>query len=208
MSDDVSIEFPQADVKRIFAQIQRAQKELGKNIGQAVKFAAWSVAQSLGVKTEVAKKYRPYKQVPEPRGRVIKKGGKKYEVTCFKKGRRNTFMTRAPSVSALKKSPQVRIGNAGLAKAAWMWGIKTLGSSSKLGTKGMTSGARKLGKQHVFVIKRLTGEDPYVKIVNKIRYAGDAMKGGPGEVSSAMGKAARHMERIIDAGIAKKLGAK
>jgi len=209
MSDaPVSIVFPRRDVRALFAQMDRAQKELGKNVGQALRFAAWSVARSLGVVTDVARKYRPYKVVEEGRGVAKRRGGKKYEVTSYKKGHSKTFNIRAVSVAALKKKGQVRIGNAGLAKSSWMWGIKKLGSGGGVSMKGVTPGARKRGSQNMDVTQRLRGDDPMVKIVNSLPYATDALRGGMSDVNNAMGKAVRSMEKIIDANIAKKLGAK
>ena len=208
MSDQVSIVWPKQDVRALFAQMDRAQKELGKNLGQALRFAAWSVARALGVKTDVAAKYRPYKVIKEGRGIAKRKGGKKYEVTSYKKGRKNTFNVRAASVSALKKTGQVRIGNAGLAKSSWMWGIKKLGSGGGVSMKGVASRVKQRGGQNMDVTQRLRGDNPFIKIVNSLPYAGDALRGGTGAVNNAMSKAARSMEKVIDANIAKKLGAK
>jgi len=204
----VSIVFPKRDTRALFAQMDRAQKELGKGLGQTIRFAAWSVARSLGVGTDVAPKYRPYKVVAEGRGVAKRRGGKKYEVTSLKKGHKKTFNVRAESVSELKKKGQVKIGNAGLAKASWMWGIKKLGSGSGVSMKGIASRVKQRGSQNMDVTQRLRGDDPMIKIVNSLPYAGDALRGGMGAVNTAMGKAARSMEKIIDANIAKKLGAK
>ena len=204
----VSIEFPKRDVRALFTQMDRAQKALGKDIGQALRFAAWSVARSLGVVTDVAPKYRPYKVVQEGRGIAKRRGGKKYEITSWKKGHSKTFNIRAASVSALKKKDQVRIGNAGLAKSAWMWGIKKLGSGGGVSMKGIASKVKQRGGQNMDVTQSLRGDNPFVKIVNRLPYAGDALRGGMGSVNNAMGKAAKSMEKIIDANIAKKMGAK
>lgn len=208
MSDQVSIEWPKQDVRALWAQIDRAQKELGKDLGQAIRFAAWSVAQSLGVVTKVAPKYRDYRVIKEDRGVAKGKGGKKYEVTSWKKGHAKTFNVRASSVSELKKTGKVRIGNAGLAKSAWMWGIKKLGSGGGVSMKGVTPGAKQRGQRNMDVTQRLRGDDPFVKIVNSLPYAASALHGGMGAVNDVMGKAARSMGKIIEANIAKKLGAK
>ena len=209
MSDaPVSIVFPKRDVRALFAQMDRAQKELGKNVGQALRFAAWSVARSLGVVTDVAPKYRPHKVIQEGRGVAKRKGGKKYEITSWKKGRSKTFNIRAVSVAALKKMGQVTIGNAGLAKSSWMWGIKKLGSGGGVSMKGITSRVKQRGSQNMDVTQRLRGDNPMIKIVNSLPYAGDALRGGMSAVNNAMSKAVRSMEKIIDANIAKKLGAK
>jgi len=208
MSNQASMVWPKQDVRALFAQMDRAQKELGKNLGQTLRFAAWSVARSLGVVTNVAPKYRPYEVVKEGRGMAKRKGGKKYEVTSLKKGRKNTFNVRAASVSALKKMGQVRIGNAGLAKSSWMWGIKKLGSGGGVSMKGIASKVKQRGSQNMDVTQRLRGDNPFVKIVNSLPYAANALRGGMGSVNNAMGKAAKSMEKIIDANIAKKMGAK
>jgi hypothetical protein len=205
--DAVSIEWPKADVDALWRQVERAQKELGKTLGQAVRFAAWSVARSLGTITTMSKKVRPYRVVNEGRGVSKFKGGKKYEVTSMKKGKTKTFNVRAKSVSELKKMTQVKIGKAGLAKSAWMWGIRQIGGGKNIGMAGATDTAKKRGRMTIDVEKRLTGDDPFVKIINRLNYAENALIGGQSAVSSTMGKAARSMERIIDENIKKKLGA-
>jgi len=207
MSDQVSIEWPKQDVRALWAQIDRAQKELGKDLGQAVRFAAWSVARSLGTVTKVAPKYREYKVVKEARGVARKAGNKLFEVTSWKKGREHTFTTRASSVAELKASPQVIISNAGRAKSAWMAGIKKLGSGGGMSMNRVTQKGYVAGMRSMAVEQKLSGDDPYVKIVNSLPYAVSALKGGMSSANDAMGKAARAMARIINADI-KKLGAK
>ena len=208
MSDAVSIEWPKDDVQAMFRQIERAQKELGKTLGQAVRFAAWSVASSIGAKTTVAKKVRPYKVVSEGRGEARRKGGKKYAITSHRRGSKNVFHRRFESVRELKESPQARIGKAGLAKSSWFWGIKKIGGGRNIGQAGMTSTAKRRGSQVMDVESRLRGDDPFVRMTNTLPYAVDALRGGMGEVNSAMGSASRHMEKIIDSNIKKKMGAK
>jgi len=207
MSDAISIHWPKEDVRRLWAQIDRAQKELGKDLGQAVRFAAWSVARSLGVVTKVAPKYRDYKAVKEGRGVAKRAGSKLYEVTSWKKGREHTFTTRAASVAELKAKPQVIISNAGRAKAAWMAGIKRLGSGGGVSMNRVTQKGYVAGMRSMAVEQKLSGDDPYVKITNSLPYAASALKGGMSSVNDAMGKAARSMARIINADIKKKLGA-
>ncbi len=208
MSEMVTVEWPKADVDALWREIARAQKELGRNLGQAIRFAAWSVASSLGVMTTIAPKYRPYKVLAESAKVVRQKGGKKYEIESYRKGRKKTFNVRARSVEELKKMAQVRIGKAGLAKSAWMWGIKKIGGGRNISMKGATQVAKSLGWRNMSAESRLRGDDPFVKIVNRLPYAESALRGGASEITSAMGKAARHMEEIIDDDVKKKLGAK
>jgi hypothetical protein len=89
-----------------------------------------------------------------------------------------------------------------------MWGIKQLGSGSGVGMKGVTDAAKQRGRAHVSVASRLTGDDPFVKIENRLKYATEALRGGAAEINGARGKAARSMAKIIEADIAKKMGAK
>jgi len=196
---DVSIDFPRQDVRALFAQMERARRELGKGLGQSLRFAAWSVASSLGAMTKVAPKYRPYREVEKSRG-----GQRKFEVTSHKKGSPKTFTVRANNVAALKRMPQARIGKAGLAKSAWFWGLKKLGSSKGFSMKGATASARKAGGGVVDVTQRVRGDDPMIKIVNRLGYARSALRGGESAITGAMGKAARHMAHVIDGQIKRK----
>jgi hypothetical protein len=208
MSDQVSIEFPRQDVRALWAQIDRAQKELGKGLGQAIRFAAFSVAQSLGVRTRVAPKYRRYSEIKEGRGVAKGKGGKKYKITSWKKGSKNTFNVRAASVKELKQKRQVIIANAGLAKSAWYWGIKQIGGGKNISMKGVNPKAKQRGERNMETTSRLRGDDPFVKIVNSLPYAASALRGGMAAVNGVMGKAARYMEHVISGKIEEKLGAK
>ena len=68
MSDaPVSIVFPKADVSRLFAQMQRAQRELGKDVKESVKWGGILLMQSLAASTKVSKKTRPIVKNPDKR---------------------------------------------------------------------------------------------------------------------------------------------
>jgi len=204
---DVTIQFPKADQRALFRQIDRAQRELGKSLGQSVRFAAHSVATSIASHTVVAPKYREYVVVKEPASVVKAKGGKKYEITSYRKGGKNTFMRRAASVAALKKTPQVIIGKAGLAKASWMWGISKLGPRTGVSAKGITRTARARAGSPVTVRQTLKTANPTIRITNALPYAMAALEGGQSTLNSAMGKGSRIMAHRIDGNL-KKMGAK
>lgn len=55
---DVTLQFPQADVDKLFAQIQRAQVELNKESKKAISWAGASLCDSLRASTKKAPKYR------------------------------------------------------------------------------------------------------------------------------------------------------
>ena len=207
MSDAVSIDFPKADSDALWAQVDRAQKALGKSLGAAVRFAAWSVATSLGARTRVAEKFRPYKEIKETaKERRVWGGQKLYRVTSHKKGGPIHFVVRSKGVADLKKKPQVQIGQRGLAKMAWFWGISQIGGGRNIGKKGASPLAQKSARDAATVTKRLKGDDPFVRLTNKLPYARNALTGGESALNTAMGSAARHMAKIIDGNIAKKFG--
>lgn len=192
----VTIEFPEADVNNFSKQLLRAQRELGKDFGEAIRWGAWSVARSCGAATRVAPKKRPMTAV---RGKVSKSGKQAYEVETYKasghKGQRHTFLIYHRSKREANADRRVKIGMRGLAKSSWYWGIKELGSAG--GTGGATEHAKKRGRENVVVEKHLKGDDPYVRITNKLPYITDALDGGLSSIEGAMGKAARHLEREI-----------
>lgn len=197
MIDNMTIAFAPGDIRDLQRQMRRAESLLGKDTGQAVKFAAWAVARSLGASTKVSKKYRPYKAETTTR-----KNTKKFAVTSHRRGGANTFPVYAPSVAELKRTPYVRIGNKGLAKGSWMWGIGALGPIKGSGA-GVGKSAKRYARRWVDVGKQLRGNNPTVTIVNKLGYIADALRGGPQDVTTAMARGARQMAKIIDDKIGK-----
>lgn len=195
----VTIDFPHRDVAALRRQMSRAVRVLGKSQGQAVRFGAWAVASSLGASTKVAAARRPIREVATSR-----LGTRKFQVTSYKQGSKQEFDLYAKNKRAANAAAQVKIGFRGLAKASWMWGIKALGSSRGASGK-MTKAARKGGRQHIDVAKHLKGDNPSVKITNKLGYIMDALRGGPKDVGTAMARGARQMAKIIDSKIPKGL---
>jgi len=195
----VTIDFPHRDVAALRRQMSRAVRVLGKSQGQAVRFGAWSVAKSLGASTKVAAPRRPVREVSTSR-----RGIRKFAVTSYKQGSKREFELYAKGKREVNAAPQVKIGFRGLAKASWMWGIKALGSS-RGETGNMTKAARKGGRQHIDVAKHLKGDNPSVRITNRLGYIMEALRGGPKDVGTAMARGARQMARIIDSKIPKGL---
>lgn len=195
--DGFTIDFPTRDLAALRSQMERAGKDLHKSGGQAVKFGAWAVASSLGASTKVSAKNRPVAEIPTSRKKT-----KKFEITSFKAGSKRVFPFYATGKRELLKSGIVRIGKKGLAKASWMWGIKKLGSSRGAGS-GSTASAKKTGRKVIDVTQALRGDNPSVTIRNKLDYVMEALRAGPQDVETAMGRAARQMEKIINDRIAK-----
>jgi len=196
MADAFTIEFPRGDVAALQHQMRRAEKLLGKSSGQSVRFGAWAAAKSLGASTKVSDKYRPYEEKETTRT-----GVKKFEVVSHATGKKSTFDWYARGVQQLKRGP-ARIANRGLAKGSWMWSIRALGSAQG-STKDVSPMAKKRSRDKVSVYKDLSGSNPSVRITNRLGYITDALRGGPQDVSTAMGRAARQMAKIINADVAK-----
>jgi len=201
MSSEITAIADHGDMGRLYRLMEQAERDLRKTPGEAIRWAAWSLARTLGTSTKVAKKSRPLKKVP---GKPLRALGEStpsqvFEVTSWRSGQKKTFRIRSANVSTAKKDRRVRIGNRGMAKAAWMWGIKALGSGGS-GMGFATGPAQRRAGAEMHVTKRLTGNDPYVRIENRLRYAQDAFKSsGPQTVDTAVRRAADMMEKVIRA---------
>lgn len=196
----VSIEFPHRDVAAIQRQMARAADVLKKSQPQAVRFGAWAVASSLGASTRVAKKKRPMQEIQTSR-----KTQRKFEVESYKSGAKKLFEIYARTKQEAVKSSAVRIGKHGMAKASWMWGIKAIGGGPAGSAAGASKSAKRAARQHIEVAKKLQGDNPSVRITNRLGYIMDALRGGPKDVSTAMERAAKQMAKIIDSKMPKGL---
>ncbi len=201
MSDAVEMRFSWADYAAVRTQINRAITQLGKSTGDAVKFGAWALAKTLGTSTRVAPKTHEMKEIKgERRG-----GDKAFEVVRpFSRGR-SPIVIRAATKTEAKRRKAAQIRYRGLAKAAWMFNLKKLGRSGSAG--GATEKALLRARENSAVTSNLRGDNPFVKLESRLRYAQEALKGGPRDVNTAMERAGKMMEKIIDAKI-KKAGAK
>jgi hypothetical protein len=200
MSEQISLEFSDRDVRAVTDNIARAMRSFNKSAGEALRWAAWNVARSLGTSTKVAPKHRP---IVEKGARILDRA-KRYEVTSEKKGRTRKFTIYAANKNEAKKHPFAVIGNRGLAKASWMWGVSKLGRGATWGS--VRSSARKRAKNNSQVEQKLSGTDMYVKIVNSLPYAQDALNGGPNDVNTAMARGMRAMTKAMDAKLVKEMG--
>jgi hypothetical protein len=215
----------QGEIDRLMAQINRAQKKAGKSMGHAINMAMRAVLTSLAKRTKVSKEFRDYKHV----GQSGSGKTQKYEVTTkyvtpSRKGKslRRSWqgpmrpqMIYAKDESELKKRPAVIISLRGLAKQTWV-------EANKKGIDWKVSGAlikQNKNKHNARVMKKtarrwasaelhLKGDDPWVRVTNKLSYIEDALEGGSSAVSMAIGKAASAMEKTLDNQIARAMGAK
>lgn len=191
-----SIEFPSADVSALFSQMDRAQKVLGRSLGQSVLMAANFVARSLGASTRISDKYREFHPVV---GSQTSRGRQEYEaIRPYYAQRKRRFF--AWNDSEAKESRFVKIGRRGLAKATWAAVGRRGGFSG--GSHAVKGLAAKFGTME----RHLTGEDPFAVLLNRLYYAEAALNGGPQDVSTALARASRNMERDINQKAAKKMG--
>lgn len=207
-----SIEFPSADVDALFRQMDRAQKELGRSLGNAVRTAANRVALSIGTSTKVAPKHRKVTATGNTSSnrRYSESGGfyqnKQFEVYSDKS--RKTFSVWAKNMREARQKKSVVISRRGLAKATWSRAAREASAGGGVGQGGVTASAHRLSARHARGKGVFNGVDPWAMMESGLDYAQDALQGGPRDVDTAMERAASAMEHLIDRQIEKKLGAK
>ncbi len=207
---EITIDFPAEDVRAMMRAMQRQAAELGAGLKLQIKTAAGMVARSMATMT-----YEPHRDVVKSTKRrkseLVKATverkftNQEYLVKRWYQGKLRTFSIYAPSKTAANKMSQVKIGNWGLAKASWMFGLKKLGPGAKFGFA--TQSARRGAYQATTVEMNLNPVDPWVRITNRLPYILDVVPGGESALNGAMGKAARAMEHSIDEQLKRKMKA-
>jgi hypothetical protein len=207
---DIQAVLNRQDVSNLVAQMDRARRVLGLSLPQSVRFGAWAVAGALGTATRIAPKRRKIEAVSQgvTFGQEGTQRGKiRFRVTSERGGRVKTFMISADSAAAAKQHPRVKIARSGLAKASWGWPQRKLGRGAGA-FGGVTARARTDAERATRVVQKLSGENPFVEMHNRLGYVEDAMRGGARTVESAFERAAKRMVQVIDAKAAKVLGMK
>lgn len=200
---DVSAELQRQSLSSLMRQMERARRDVGKDLGQSVKFAAWAVADALRTATAIAPKRRPVREI----GADISDRRKIFEVEGMKRGHAFRFQIRATDKRAAIADKRVNIANSGLAQKSWHLSQSRLGSGR--GGKKVAPRTQALAQHYGSVEIRIKSDDPWVRIENRLPYASDAFKGGGDQVvSNVMERAARRMAHVIDGQIARKMGAK
>ena len=210
---DATIEFPRADVDALFAQIDRAQKEVGASLGGAIRTATNRVALSMGTSTRVAPKYRTIKDTGDGSGvrKFDPKTGKFYRNKRFEvynDKTRRPFDVWAKNMREAKRDKRVMLGRRGLAKLAWRKAAQGASAAAGFGVGATGMAARYYAGRHGKGDAVYRGDNPWSKMSNFLDYAGSALVGGPNTVDTAMSRAADAMAHIIDGKIKKKMGAK
>jgi hypothetical protein len=211
-----SIEFPRADVDALFRQMDRQSRLLGKSLVHSLNAAAMYLGRSLGASTKMAPKTRPVKALPLK----IAKGQKSningqpvipWGVTGWF-GRPRTYQTRILRTSKGKAYVKERLGmirRRGLAKKTMASMAKNVGGIGAAGMAHMSYVAQDLARIASKHGKNTRGggeHDPWILMENTLNYATDALKGGEMDISTAMGRAARGMEKSINAQLRRRFG--
>lgn len=203
MSNGVTIEFPQADVDRLFAAMQRSAKELNTDNGKAMKQAVGYMVRSLGASTRVAPKYRT---VSASTAKVPRRGLKAFDVTgYFGKPRKFATRTVFSRDKTTAKRRHAQIGNRGLAKMTWKIAARDLnqrldGMSFADIASAITG---KIAARNIETKGRFTGPDVFAEIHNSLPYIRQAVKEN---ISSVFDRAARAMEHSIDNQLVRRMG--
>ena len=206
------IGWPTDDVRALFAQMERAVKELNIPMGKALKQAGNVLGQTMGTSTRVATRdgkaqKRIIHEVKEAKGIAKRRGTKKYEVISWTSGKKTTFNIRAKNKREANKKRQVKVRNFGLAKMTWARIASGIGSSMATSAGKATPWAKRKADRYGRVTFRFTGDDPFVTMTNNLYYAIPALQGGENTVNTAMARAARGLELSITKQLKRKLGA-
>jgi hypothetical protein len=188
----------------LMREMRASAKALGLSVAGGVKFTGWAVADAFRTATKESPKKR---KITEVKGARTKAGNKTFEVERWHRGKKTTFLVYAKNKREANKLPQVKIGNRGLARKAWHFPQRKLGSARGGGKVGTT--ATRIARRHGTVELHLRDENPSVKITNSLDYAADAFKtSGQQTINNVLERAARRMQKMTAAKVAKRMGAK
>jgi hypothetical protein len=209
---EFSISFPPDQVRSFEEALLRIERDLGKSTQDAINMGARQVLRSLAASTRVAKMYRDYQQVGETRSgkNKIYKVKTKY-VTPMRKGKALRRSSQGPwrdqliyafSENELRQRPAVIIGMRGVAKESWLQAGKkgriNIGVPKTETAKRTAGIMKKAARRWVDYSKRFTREESYIHIANNIRHINEALAGGPKAVDTAMDRAARGMNKMVE----------
>ena len=215
----ITFDFPKRDASNFFKSMERGRVELGWSLGNSLRRGSWALINSIGTSTKVAPAKRKFHKDLDDSRRIEKqkktdcetkrlgynpvKQKEQLWVVKTKLGNKRYF--RAKGKREANKHPFVRIANRGLAKYSWAWGMGSLGGRGS--STDVTQSAKQKAPRRVQVTSNLRGDDPWVKVTNKLDYITSALRGGLHSVDTAMERAARGLQHEIDKTLAKKFGA-
>jgi len=239
MSIQATIEWPKEDVRAMWAQIERAQKELGKSMLASIQWATRTMLSSIAASTKVSAKLRPIVSNPDKRykkdrrrapfGVYVYRNGKKIFKPIYRTGeygKQRFFDKRTVAwydrsegsgkwrkiasgpdpanpeliVPGIKTDRRRNIWRSGFAKKTWQWAKGAVGRGGTLTLMRVPNIAS--------VTLHRGADNPGITIRNSLNYWDKATRGGAMAIDTAIGRAARSLQRNIDDKVAKKLAAK
>ena len=227
---DIDMKVQQSDVDDLFAQILRAQKEIGKSAKDSVAWAGVLVCKSLAAQTKIAPKLRRIVRNPDKRykndhrrspfGVYIYKNGKKEFKPIFRTGEygKLRFYDKDSMTWFDRYAGEWRKNPSGPDVAnpeIIVPGIKT-DRRRVIGRRGLAKknwqvlgkfvkrpgGVTAKGVTSGRIVWQYNRDNVYLKISNLLDYAGYALKG---DANQAVGRAASSMRNRIDKQIEKTL---
>lgn len=191
MSNEVTAHIDVGDLSRLRAQLERAERELGKSASDALKWAMGTLLASVKASTLQAPKKRKVIANPDPRAQTDKRVAK-YVAVAWRGGAE----TLIPMKERDGKARNIK--RSGLARAAWSWGLKAIGQPGS-STGSTDQRTTQIAKNNMTVEKHLTGgPEMFIAAANRLDYAMLAMKGGEMAVTTAADRAAKSLEYKID----------
>jgi len=199
----VDMKFPRRDIDSLFAQINRAGKELNKSGKQSLAWAGALLCRSIAARTKQSPKLRPIVKNPDksyktdrrraPFGVYVYRNGKKTFKPIFRTGESSGSDVANPEliVPGIKTDKRRVIGRRGLAKKTWLALARFMKRNGSVKTMDVDSGHIQRKDDGLLII-----------ISNKLNYAKDAFKG---DINQAVGAATRALAYKIDKAIDKKM---
>ena len=236
MPIDATIDFPQSDVDRLFAQMRRAEKELGKSQYQSLQWGGRLFLDSIKART---------KQVTKKKRRVImnpdtswhrKKPQKPFGVMGYKKGNERFIGIKPKGDDPVFFSSKANRWFRKEPDGKW----REFARGKKVNPSLVHAQIRKhpstkiprrgFAKLSWVLTKKLIGSggaydlfgfanignvsvnkspvDPQITIKNRVEYMSKAVNGGMSAIGDALNAAGNKMAKQIEQKLAKKLGAK
>lgn len=173
-----AVEITPASLAAMNRAMRDVQTYLHKDGPETVKFAADMFTRSAAARCKPGAKKRNVRAIP------ARKNAWLIEVYTQRQGVQQIFSAEGP------RDNRANIARRGLLRQSWWWLQKQIrGAPAKSAIPGVPVAAA------VESEKKLTGDNPFVELINKLSYAA---KAAPGVVEIAMATAARGIQHRID----------
>lgn len=206
-----SVDWPEADVARLLERMDRAQRACAMSFPQSMRLAFRSILNSVATSTNVSKVLREYTDVG------MTKSGEKHifeVINLSMRAKKKVTKIYARNEEELKLRPAVMIAMRGLAAQTWREAGKRGGFTV---TKAEAAGSLSAKSARIMKIvarkwvdysSNMSGDSPFIKMANRLPYIRQAMVGGANAVDTAVERAGKAMERVIESKIKKEFGLK